>query len=295
MSASAETNTLSADRPASFQPQAGIGLPIAVGTFGFSVLMLGIPNAGLITGAAATIFIAVAFGTGAFGLFIGGLMEYRANNIFGGTFALFYSAFLLTTAIMLRVFAKEMEGPGLCRRIRHLAAPVVRVHVHAFLGRLAYQHAGVSRLRAPRAGLPVVRIGQSIRIAGDGCGSRHNRRLGPHRRRFGCLVSELGARGQSGDRRQAAVVAVSLRCVLASVDIVGVRTWLAPHRPGAWTPINHLVTGGRPAARGEGRAAGGDYSLNLTFGDLELAVGRAARGELDPRLHLGCSQPCGAS
>jgi hypothetical protein len=112
MSASAETNTLSDDRPASFAPQAGIGLPIAVGTFGFSVLMLGIPNAGLITDAAATIFIAVAFGTGAFGLFIGGVMEYRANNIFGGTFALFYSAFLLTTAIMLRVFAVEMEGPA---------------------------------------------------------------------------------------------------------------------------------------------------------------------------------------
>jgi hypothetical protein len=112
MSASAETNTLSDPRPASFEPQAGIGLPIAVGTFGFSVLMLGIPNAGLITDAAATIFIAVAFGTGAFGLFIGGVMEYRANNIFGGTFALFYSAFLLTTAIMLRVFAVEMEGPA---------------------------------------------------------------------------------------------------------------------------------------------------------------------------------------
>ena len=112
MSASAEKNTRYDNRPASFEPQAGIGLPIAVGTFGFSVLMLGIPNAGLITGAAATIFIAVAFGTGAFGLFIGGMMEYRANNIFGGTFALFYSAFLLTTAIMLRVFAAEMEAPA---------------------------------------------------------------------------------------------------------------------------------------------------------------------------------------
>ena len=112
MSTSAETETRSDDRPANFQPQAGIGLPIAVGTFGFSVLMLGIPNAGLITGDAATIFTAVAFGTGAFGLFIGGLMEYRANNTFGGTFALFYSAFLLTTAIMLRVFHVEMAGPS---------------------------------------------------------------------------------------------------------------------------------------------------------------------------------------
>jgi uncharacterized protein len=91
-----------------FQPEAGVGTPLAVGTFGFSVLMLGIPNSGLITAEAATAFSAVAFGTGAFGLFIGGLMEFRANNVFGGTFALFYSAFLLTTALMLRFLAVEM-------------------------------------------------------------------------------------------------------------------------------------------------------------------------------------------
>jgi uncharacterized protein len=102
-------STQNASNAAAFVPEAGIGLPIAVGTFGFSVLMLGIPNAGLVNGDAAKLFIAVALGTGAFGLFIGGMMEYRANNIFGGTFALFYSAFLLTTATMLRVFAGEMD------------------------------------------------------------------------------------------------------------------------------------------------------------------------------------------
>lgn len=92
-----------------FAPKEGIGLPISVGTFGFSVLMLGIPNAGLITADAATLFIAVAFGTGTLGLFIGGMMEFRANNTFGATFSLFYASFLLTTAIMLRVFAAEMD------------------------------------------------------------------------------------------------------------------------------------------------------------------------------------------
>jgi succinate-acetate transporter protein len=91
-----------------FAPQAGVGTPLAVGTFGFSVLMLGIPNSGLVTADAATAFAAVAFGTGAFGLGIGGIMELRANNVFGGSFALFYAAFLLTTAVMLRFFAAEM-------------------------------------------------------------------------------------------------------------------------------------------------------------------------------------------
>jgi succinate-acetate transporter protein len=91
-----------------YAPEAGVGTPLAVGTFGFSVLMLGIPNAGLIPAAAAAAFAAVAFGTGAFGLGIGGIMELRANNVFGGSFALLYSAFLLTTAILLRIYAPEM-------------------------------------------------------------------------------------------------------------------------------------------------------------------------------------------
>lgn len=91
-----------------FAPAAGVGTSLAVGAFGFSVFMLGVPTAGLITADAAAAFAAVAFGTGAFGLGIGGLYELRANNVFGGTFALLYSAFLLTTAILLRFFATGM-------------------------------------------------------------------------------------------------------------------------------------------------------------------------------------------
>jgi succinate-acetate transporter protein len=97
------------EQGAGFRPEAGVGIPLAVGTFGFSVLMLGIPNSGLVTADAVGAFAAVAFGTGAFGLLIGGLMELRANNVFGGSFALFYSAFLLTTALMLRFLAVEMD------------------------------------------------------------------------------------------------------------------------------------------------------------------------------------------
>jgi hypothetical protein len=89
-------------RPAGFAPEPGIGLPLAIGAFGFSVLMLGLADARVFSPDAGGIFIPVAFGTGAFGLGIGGLWEFRANNTFGGTFALFYSAFLLTTALMLK-------------------------------------------------------------------------------------------------------------------------------------------------------------------------------------------------
>jgi uncharacterized protein len=92
-------------QPAYFAPEAGIGVPLSVGAFGFSVLVLGFVTADLVTNEASAIFVPVALGTGALGLFIGGLLEYRANNVFGGTFALFYSAFLLTTGLILRFFA----------------------------------------------------------------------------------------------------------------------------------------------------------------------------------------------
>lgn len=92
-------------QPASFTPEAGIGVPLSVGAFGFSVLVLGFVTANIVTSDAGAIFVPVALGTGALGLFIGGLWEYRANNVFGGTFALFYSAFLLTTGLILRFFA----------------------------------------------------------------------------------------------------------------------------------------------------------------------------------------------
>jgi uncharacterized protein len=106
------TNAAPATTPPAvgFAPEAGVGTPLAVGGFGFAVLMLGFPTAGLIPAGGATVFAAVAFGTGAFGLGIGGLFELRANNVFGGSFSLLYSAFLLTTAIMLQFFADPM-GP----------------------------------------------------------------------------------------------------------------------------------------------------------------------------------------
>jgi succinate-acetate transporter protein len=46
--------------------------------------------------------------TGAFCLLIGGLFEFRANNTFGGTFAVAYAGFLLTTGSILRWFGDDI-------------------------------------------------------------------------------------------------------------------------------------------------------------------------------------------
>jgi succinate-acetate transporter protein len=88
-----------------FAPQQGVGVSIAVGSFGFSVLVLGLADARVFTPNAVGIFAPVAIGLGAFGLLIGGLFEFRANNVFGGTFAVFYAGFLLTTGLILKLFS----------------------------------------------------------------------------------------------------------------------------------------------------------------------------------------------
>jgi succinate-acetate transporter protein len=91
--------------PASNPPQAGVGVSLAVGSFGFSVLVLGMADARVFTPNAIGIFVPVAIAMGAFGLLIGGLFEFRANNVFGGTFACFYAGFLLTTGLLLKFFS----------------------------------------------------------------------------------------------------------------------------------------------------------------------------------------------
>jgi uncharacterized protein len=93
-----------------FAPQAGVGTPLAVGTFGFSVLVLGLADARIFTPNAIGIFIPVAIATGGLGLLVGGLLEMRANNVFGGTFAVIYSAFLFTTGLILHNY-----GPGIIK------------------------------------------------------------------------------------------------------------------------------------------------------------------------------------
>src|SRR3954470_23207528 len=91
-----------------FAPQAGIGVSLSVGVFGFSVIMLGLAQARIFNPAAAGIFVPVAFGLGATGLIFGGLFEMRANNVFAGTFSLLYAGFLIATGLILREFSADI-------------------------------------------------------------------------------------------------------------------------------------------------------------------------------------------
>jgi succinate-acetate transporter protein len=96
--------TLPADAPAAVATEAASGVPLCVFAFGFSVIALSLANAGLVDGSAG-LFVPVAFGTGALGMLVGGLWEFRNGNLFGATFGVAYACFLFTTPMILRWFA----------------------------------------------------------------------------------------------------------------------------------------------------------------------------------------------
>jgi uncharacterized protein len=83
------------------------GVPLAVFAFGFSVITLSMANAELFN-LNAGLFVPVAFGIGALGMLVGGLMEFRNGNLFGATFGVAYACFLFTTPMILRWFAPEI-------------------------------------------------------------------------------------------------------------------------------------------------------------------------------------------
>ncbi len=97
--------TVPATGPGNAFPATATGVPLSVFSFGFSVGILGLIDTGILSGGAVPFFVAVAIGTGALGLLIGGLWDFRGGNLFGGTFGVAYALFLLTTGLLLRFFA----------------------------------------------------------------------------------------------------------------------------------------------------------------------------------------------
>jgi len=107
MSAVAEPTPPEAAAEAPPTPVAS-GVPLAVFSFGFSVLALSMANAEWFN-PSASLFIPVAFGIGALGMLVGGLMEFRNGNLYGATFGVAYACFLFTTPMILRWFGPEIS------------------------------------------------------------------------------------------------------------------------------------------------------------------------------------------
>src|SRR5271170_1509566 len=118
--------------PGHAYPATAPGVPLSAFAFAFAVGFLGLVQSGILASAASGIFIATCFGIGSVGLLIGGLWEYRAGELFGGTFGVGYAGFLFSTALILKFFA----GPI-------IAAAGVASFDHAFAAWLMYLCAAI--------------------------------------------------------------------------------------------------------------------------------------------------------
>lgn len=84
-------------------PLAANGVPTSVFGFALVVLMLSLVNTGLLSSGRLLVplFMVIGFIT----IGVGGLVELRNGDIFGGTFGVVYSTFLLATGVGLRFFS----------------------------------------------------------------------------------------------------------------------------------------------------------------------------------------------
>lgn len=84
-------------------PLAANGVPTSVFGFALVVLMLSLVNTGLLSSGRLLVplFMVIGFLT----IGIGGLVELRNGDIFGGTFGVVYATFLLATGVSLKFFA----------------------------------------------------------------------------------------------------------------------------------------------------------------------------------------------
>ena len=84
-------------------PSAANGVPTSVFGFALVVLMLSLVNTGILSSGRLLVPLFVSIGFVTIG--VGGLVELRNGDIFGGTFGVVYSTFLLATGISLKFFA----------------------------------------------------------------------------------------------------------------------------------------------------------------------------------------------
>lgn len=106
-----------------FFPQTAPGVPLSAFAFAFSVTTIGLFDTGILTAATATtLLLATLFGIGAIGLFIGGMWEYRAGELFGGTFGLGYSGFLFSTALFFKFFYGPLIASAGLNNANHVLA-----------------------------------------------------------------------------------------------------------------------------------------------------------------------------
>jgi succinate-acetate transporter protein len=87
---------------------------------GFSLTILSLANAGIVDPRTAPMFVPVAMGTGALAMLLGGILEFRGNNLFGATFCAMYACFLFTTALVIQFYAAVIADAAGATNFRHM-------------------------------------------------------------------------------------------------------------------------------------------------------------------------------
>jgi uncharacterized protein len=105
-----------------FFPSTAPGVPLSAFAFAFAVGMLGIIDTGMLPAAADSMLIATLLGIGTIGLFIGGMWEYRAGELFGGTFGVGYAGFLFSTGLFFKFFYGPLVASAGLNNTNHTLA-----------------------------------------------------------------------------------------------------------------------------------------------------------------------------
>jgi succinate-acetate transporter protein len=105
-----------------FFPATAPGVPLSAFAFAFAVGFLGILDTGMLPAAADGMLIATLLGIGTIGLFVGGMWEYRAGELFGGTFGLGYAGFLFSTGLFYKFFYGPLYTAAGANNTNHVLA-----------------------------------------------------------------------------------------------------------------------------------------------------------------------------
>lgn len=109
---SSESAPLSAPAPAS-------GQPLSLAGFALTLAILSIVNAGWLGSNAAGIIVPAAYAYGAIALIIGGLWDFRANNVFGYVWSISFGCFWLSLALILQFFAADLISAAGAKSFGH--------------------------------------------------------------------------------------------------------------------------------------------------------------------------------
>jgi uncharacterized protein len=108
------------DTPATDYAPTASGVPLALAGFGFSLTILSLANTGILDQRTAPMFVPVAMGTGALAMLVGGIWEFRRNNLFGATFCAVYGCFLFTTALIVQFYAPIVTAAAGAANFSHM-------------------------------------------------------------------------------------------------------------------------------------------------------------------------------